>query len=320
MTEILVSPQLEERRRKLAHVLPLDFPISLNIESTNACNLDCFFCPRKESSKGVGLMDFALFSRIVDECAEYGPLKLINLHKDGEPLVHPRILDMVQYIADKKAAERFGFTSNGILLSMEKGQRLLDAGLNKISFSIDAVAEETYRKTKGKDKYAVVEQNVRDFLSIKPGYVEVAVKFIHMQENLGEKEAFIEKWRGAGVEIIINEYHDWSGGVRNSSLLSILPTSEFACENPFYASAINWNGTVSLCCVDWNSQAIIGDVHTQSLVEIWRGAQLRRIRDLHLRGKANCVSPCANCTYKKAENREHIGGWLMQNREQIMGY
>ena len=320
MSILSFDPLLEQRKQSLAAHLPLDFPLSLNIESTNVCNLDCFFCPRKESSKGIGSMDYALFTRIIDECAERGSLKLINLHKDGEPLAHPRIFDMIRYIADSGAAEEFGFTTNGILLTEKRARKLLDAGLNKISISIDATSEDAYERSKGRRKYRTVEENVRRFLEIKPGYVRATVKFIRMQENSGEEEAFVEMWNKYDVEVVVNEYHDWSGSVRDSSMLDILPLSSYACENPFYSLAVNWDGTVSICCVDWDSQAVVGDTREQSLTEIWRGEKLRRYREMHLNGQACSIDACAGCTYKSRENREQIGGWLTANCEQIMDY
>ncbi len=320
MSLISIDPQLEQRRESLAALLPLAFPISLNIESTNLCNLQCFFCPREESSKGIGSMEFELFCKIIDECAEQGPLKLINLHKDGEPLAHPRIYDMVRYIADKGAAEDFGFTSNGILFDETREAKLLDAGINKIGFSIDATSEDSYERAKGRRKYGVVVKNVRRFLENKPAHVNVAVKFISMKENRGEEEEFIAMWQDSGAELIINEYHDWSGSVRDSSLHGIQPLSENACENPFYSLSVNWDGTVSICCVDWDSQSVVGDAHEQSLGDIWRGERLRLIREMHLQGRACEVGACDGCTYKSKENRESIGGWLMANREIVMDY
>ncbi len=320
MSLLSVDTQLEQRRASLQAALPLAFPISLNIESTNLCNLQCFFCPREESSKGIGSMDYDLFCKIIDECAAKGPLKLINLHKDGEPLVHPRIYDMVRYIADSGAAEEFGFTSNGILLDEKREEKLIAAGLNKISFSIDATSEDAYERSKGRRKYGVVVENVRRFLKNKPAHVKVAVKFICMKENAGEEDEFVNIWQGSGAELILNEYHDWSGSVRDSSLHGILPISENACESPFYSLAVNWDGTVSVCCVDWDSQGLAGDVREQSLEEIWRGEKLRSMRKLHLEGRACEISACDGCTYKSKENREFVGGWLMANRDKVMDY
>jgi sulfatase maturation enzyme AslB (radical SAM superfamily) len=306
------------RLRSLQEALPLEFPFALDIESTNACNLDCFFCPRKEAEKGIGMMDFGLFTRLVDECAEQGGVRKIGLHKDGEPLAHPRIVEMVAYIRDRRAAQVISFTSNGILMKPAKARALLDAGLNDVSFSIDAVEADTYRRTKGRDKYRAVEENVRRFLQMKPPLVKATVKFIRMKESLGQEQAFIEQWRDSGADVLVTEYHDWSGSVRDSSLFQLSGSAAHACENPWYALAVNWDGKVSICCVDWDSQGVVGDANLQTLHAIWHGEELRHFRELHLDGRAGCVAPCATCTYKNPRARAVIGGWLMANRDRVM--
>ncbi|MGY8825880.1 MAG: radical SAM/SPASM domain-containing protein [Candidatus Latescibacterota bacterium] len=313
------SPSIASRLESLETALPLAFPFALDIESTNLCNLDCFFCPRKEAAKGEGLMDIAIFKRIVDECALRGPIRKIGLHKDGEPLAHPQIVEMVRYIRDENAADVISFTSNGILMKPNKAEELIEAGLNDVSFSIDATQSETYKESKGRDKYELVEENVRNFLRIKPAGVKVTVKFIRMRENAGEEQVFIEKWSDAGADILITEYHDWSGSVRDSSLLGVdSGTASYACENPWYSLAVNWDGKVSICCVDWDSQAVVGDANLESIYEIWNGDALRQIRQTHLEGRAHCITPCSTCTYKSAESREVIGGWLMGEADRLL--
>ena len=53
MSLISIDPQLEQRRESLAVLLPLAFPISLNIESTNLCNLQCFFARAKKAPRAL---------------------------------------------------------------------------------------------------------------------------------------------------------------------------------------------------------------------------------------------------------------------------
>ena len=312
------SASVADRLSSLQQKLPFDFPLALDIESTNLCNLDCFFCPRKEAAKGVGLMNFELFARIVDECAEHGPVRKIGLHKDGEPLAHPRIVDMVQYIRETNAANVISFTSNGILLKERKAEQLIEAGLNDVSFSIDATQGETYKQSKGRDKLDVVEANVRRFLEIKPAGVRATVKFIRMRENDGEEQKFIDSWRDSGADILITEYHDWSGSVRDSSLMGIGAVASYPCENPWYSLAVNWDGVVSICCVDWDSQGVVGDANDESIHAIWHGETLRGIRATHLEGRAHEMAPCSTCTYKSAESRKVIGSWLMGESDRLL--
>lgn len=51
----------------------------------------------------------------------------------------------------------------------------------------------------------------------------------------------------------------------DSSLQGILPVSENACENRFYSLAVNWDGTVSNYCVDWESQSVVGILRNSRL-------------------------------------------------------
>ena len=76
---------IDARLHSLQEMLPLQFPVALDIETTNLCNLDCFFCPRKEAHKGEGLMEYELFTRIVDECAKLVPFVRLVFIKMENP-------------------------------------------------------------------------------------------------------------------------------------------------------------------------------------------------------------------------------------------
>lgn len=60
---------------KLADNLPLSTPLSLMIDVSNLCNFRCSFCPTgdvkllKSVNRPQGMMDFQLFSKIVDDAA-----------------------------------------------------------------------------------------------------------------------------------------------------------------------------------------------------------------------------------------------------------
>ena len=75
-----------------------EFPFELHVDLTNHCNKGCFICPSKDRYvdknlfPNLGYMGIETFKRIIDECAEWHPSGFeINLHKDGEPLMHGNI-------------------------------------------------------------------------------------------------------------------------------------------------------------------------------------------------------------------------------------
>ena len=81
-------------------------PDRLYVESTNICNLSCIMCPtgRKEQVRKKGYMDFDLFKSIVDQMAPW--VQTTTLHIWGEPLMHPRLFDMIAYCRAQRPAQR----------------------------------------------------------------------------------------------------------------------------------------------------------------------------------------------------------------------
>jgi len=116
------------------------YPLTFNLEPTNACNLKCIMCPRNESKRAVGFIDFLLFRKIVDESRPYGGRHFV-LHKDGEPLLHPRIVEMVAYIKQANPGNTAYISTNGLLLDQDKAAGLMDAGLDQLHISIGAAGE-----------------------------------------------------------------------------------------------------------------------------------------------------------------------------------
>ena len=60
---------------------------------------------------------------------------------------------------------------------------------------------------------------------------------------------------------------------------------------------MNFDGQVSVCCVDWSFGTIVGDLKTNTLDEIWNGEKLRAFRLTHLQGKRSTIPACAKCQY-----------------------
>src|SRR5712692_10928116 len=84
------------------------------IESTNKCNLSCPMCSR-EKSPSFGHMSFELFRKIIDENGQV--MELAVPYGAGEPLMQPRIFDMIAY--GKKAGVKTELSTNATLLNRE---------------------------------------------------------------------------------------------------------------------------------------------------------------------------------------------------------
>ena len=71
------------------------------------------------------------------------------LDKDGEPLINPKLPDMIRYAKESGCAIQVDTTTNGSLFNPEKNLQLIDAGLDKIFISVIGVSEEPYRDFAG---------------------------------------------------------------------------------------------------------------------------------------------------------------------------
>ena len=81
-----------------------DFPLYLLIEPVSACNLRCIMCFQIDesftNSNLMGMMDIKLFKNIIDQAVK-GGTKAITLASRGEPTLHPKLGEMLEYCSGK---------------------------------------------------------------------------------------------------------------------------------------------------------------------------------------------------------------------------
>lgn len=102
----------------------------VHIEISNVCNLQCSFCPAVIREKK--LIDVALFEKIVEQVAPI--TEQVCFHLMGDPLVHPRLAELVA-ICEKHRAPVF-FVTNGVLMTPKNRAILLSPAFRQVSFSL----------------------------------------------------------------------------------------------------------------------------------------------------------------------------------------
>lgn len=102
----------------------------VNIEIGNICNLQCTFCPEVERPKG--FMQASLFRNVIEQVA---PLtEQVCLHLMGEPLLHPRLEELVG-ICEEFRTPIF-FVTNGTRLNEKLSTLLLRPIFRQVNFSL----------------------------------------------------------------------------------------------------------------------------------------------------------------------------------------
>ncbi|MGI8525060.1 MAG: radical SAM protein, partial [Pseudolabrys sp.] len=164
-----------EGRTALETVIPLSTPFIVFADPASSCNFKCTFCPTGRRYQGV--MKFDVFRKIIDDLAEFDkPIKVLRMYKDGEPFLNKRLADMIGYAKRSKHIEYIDTTTNGSLMSPERLGPVLEAGIDKINVSVDAMTPEDYMRFTGfKFDFRKFVQNIK-LLYANNGACEVAVK------------------------------------------------------------------------------------------------------------------------------------------------
>lgn len=185
-----------------------DFPAKLFVETTTRCNLNCFMCVKQNRGSEVREGDFSpeLFTRLE---AALPHLETLILNGVGEPLLNPHL---ESFIARAKKlmppAGWIGFQTNGLLMTKLQAIALLDAGLDKICVSIDAISPEQFRKMREGGEVIAVEMALSALSSARTlcnrPEVKIGIEFVAMRSNISGLPETLE-WaasRGASFAIV----------------------------------------------------------------------------------------------------------------------
>ncbi len=275
-----------------------ELPKRIYFDITNFCNLSCRMCPQGYGLiENKGSMDFSLYKKVIDDIEsieDYHPI--VALHVNGEPLLHKKLVDMVTYASKRKLYVLIH--TNGVLLDEEKGRQLVQAGISEISFSFEGEDPEFYEKMRLKSNYEQVKKNIQKFLAIKEStkvVIEV-LKFRGVNKNLEISEKFKKKFEGAEFSSFYAS--DWRGTLN----LPELSEREIRHEKPSICGdmrnvlVLSWEGKVQSCCIDYNSQMIIGDINKQTLLEVWHGDKRLELLKIMGEGRHNELKLCSTCS------------------------
>lgn len=285
----------------LKQTIPWTYPNRLYIESTNVCNLRCVMCPtgRGEMTRPKGYMDWNLFTRIVDEMAPH--VSATTLHIWGEPLLHPRLPEMIAYCRQRGLPAEI--STNGVLLDEAMSKKLLDAGSSALYIGMDGFTRETYEKVRRQADFDVTVANIRRFLELKVAgkYANpfVNLQIIEMGPTQQEIEGFRRAWQVPGVDRVhIKAFDSWGNQIDGISEMRAdqpaIPARRFHCPNLWYHAHIYWDGSLVSCDRDFDAVNDLGNVQ-DGVMMAWNGPRMRELRRKHILGQLDDVPACRNC-------------------------
>ncbi len=295
------------------------YPIRLQIDPSNICNLRCPLCPTNNEdklklNKTKKIMSFDDFKKIMDEVGDY--VFHIDLYGTGEPLLNPSLIDMIKYCKSKGIYVTLSSNLNNF--HKHDPQDIVDSGLDQIVLSIDGMTQETYEQYRIGGNLEKVLENAQKIIlekkknkSKKPYIIWQYLVFKHnikeinnaklMAKNLSFDAIEFERPLGLlGANIILNK-HD----LINVSKQYLPPLdSEYSRYDKNYADkfgqkSCNWlwkqafinpNGLVSPCCGVWDEKFSYGNCLNTNFFQVWNNEKYTKSREVIRDANKNFVS------------------------------
>ncbi|MDP8223517.1 MAG: radical SAM protein [Candidatus Lernaella stagnicola] len=268
------------------NAMALTHPQAVMIQTTSRCNSACIMCPqpRLRTKMPQGEMDEATFAALIAEIAEFPLLKRVMLYLMNEPLLDPRIVERVEKTRAALPDTEIYLVSNGVALTDELTDRLLDAGLTWMGFSLHAARPETYRTITGRNDFDAVRKRIVRFVEksiTRHGPDSVMVNMTRIRPHVGDEEwrEGIAFWRERGLTRLdlVDGYVSRAGNVEVFEHEALRHPGILGCKTvwAYEMAHVLFDGAVVPCCMDYRRRAVWGHVGEAGLLAVWQGDKRR---------------------------------------------
>src|SRR5687767_813460 len=188
---------------------------NLRLSVTDRCNLRCSYCmpepdyvwlPRED------ILQFEEIETLVDVFTELGVDK-VRL-TGGEPLLRRDLPALVRRLADRPAIRDLAMTTNGVLLASQ-ATALRDAGLHRLTVSLDTLRPDRFRNLTRFDELDRVREGIAAAAPLFPGLKLDTVVIRGVNDD--ELADLIEFGRRHDAEVRFIEYMDVGGATHWST-------------------------------------------------------------------------------------------------------
>ncbi len=269
------------------------FPTNALVELTNSCNHACIFCKNADQLRAGVRLNIGTFEKFVSEAVQLG-LQEIGLYATGEPFLTKDIEHYIK-LAKTYGVRRVYLTTNGVLATLPRVIKCLNAGLDSIKFSINAANEHDYKLVHGHDDFAKVLRNVADIYNYKLENnisIQLLGSCVMIPSLVHSKAQHQEIFSYYFEDISYEEVHSQGGqafslpfeGKYISNVFGDIqkPTLARPCQMPFNRVHLTAEGYLTACCVDYNLDLVFGDLKTHDLKSIWNNDVAKGLRAKHL--------------------------------------
>lgn len=256
----------------------------VRIEVSTKCNYNCVICARDTLTRAKEIMPTERFkyyvNKIIKETDQYDTLTFSGF---GEPLMDK------DFIKKAEIAKRFGFDvlllTNASLLSTKLFKQINEVGLESIRISFYGMNADSYKtvhNVNGDVFFERVRDTLTEICSMKRTTKIIFTYNVVPGANDRDVHDWIRYWEPIADLLEVWRPHNWVDG---RDYRRVKPKKLDTCGRPFNGPLqVQVDGTVNICCFDYNGKLLLGDLKSQSLSEIFSSEAYRKIKECHLTG------------------------------------
>ncbi len=275
-----------------------DYPPYLLIEPNAACNLRCPMCFQIDKTftrkPFMGIMKWDLFTKIVDEANEIG-VGAITLASRGEPLMHPKISDMLNYISKKENIFELKINSNASFLTEKLCHDIFKSKVTTFVISADHYEKKTFEELRKNSNFEKIVNNVKMLYGIRNEFykdceTEIRISGVDFYKNL-DKKKFEEFWSPISDNVSSSDAFERWDTYNNKKD----ENAKSPCSYLWDRMYVWHDGKCNPCDADYKSYLSYGNVSNLSIKEVWNGEALKKHREIHSAKKRMNLIPCDRC-------------------------
>ena len=263
-------------------------------ELTNKCAYHCTICPREKMTRDQGVMSMELYKKIIDEALPKG-LKHATLLGFGEPMLDKYFVERVRYAKEKGL--HVSTDTTGYLLKEDIAKELINLKMDNMRFSCFSTTKEVYFKLHQLDTFDLAISRINKLLELKKKlkskYPKTSVYFVRQELNKNQTQDFIDYWIDKVDEVNVWEAHNW---IDAYDLRKKGYERKKTCGRPLNGPLqVRYDGKLSACCFDFNTQLTVGDLSSQSIDEAENDPKNINLKKAHESGNMSDYSICDGC-------------------------
>ena len=171
-------------------------PLEIQIELTNHCNIHCIFCAREHDEayltrEAVGHIPMEM---VGDLAGMLETAEIVMPQGFGEPFLHKEFLPILELC--KRLGATVMFNTNGTMIREKEARRVVKAGVDIMTLSLDGGTKETFERLRVGAKFDKILDNMRRLKKMKAQEKTqlplIYIEFIAMRSNIHELPIMVD--------------------------------------------------------------------------------------------------------------------------------